>query len=124
MHIGTELRRIATGQGLSQTAVADRIGDKQQNVGNDYKKRSLTFERMLRYSDALNHDFFQYYNNEEPYKSFRDQEHAKFREEIDDLKNRIDQLNKLLTSNEETIQTQKKLIHTQQTLIEKLQEEK
>lgn len=122
MHIGSKIKRIADSKNLSQKEVADRIGDKQQNVSNDYKKDSLTFDRMLLYSEGLTHNFFQYYNNAEPYKTYREKEFELYKDKIELLTQQLNELKKLLTATEETITYQTRLVETQKELIEKLKE--
>src|SRR5690606_6113897 len=118
IHLGKEIESIAKERGLSQSKVADLIGEKQQNVGNDYKKESLPMEKILQYSKALNKNFVAYYYDEEPLKTFRDREFADLREKINTLQARLDQAENLLTSKDEIISAQKELIETQRKLIE------
>ncbi len=120
MNIGQKIKEIADKKNLSQKMVGDLINEKQQNVGNDYKKSSLSFDKLLIYSKALDHNFIQYYYNDEPFKSYREEEYKQWDEKINSLKEQFDQANRLISMQEETIQTQKELISTQKALIESL----
>ncbi|QRQ61214.1 helix-turn-helix transcriptional regulator [Sphingobacterium multivorum] len=120
MNIGQKIKEIADKKNLSQKMVGDLINEKQQNVGNDYKKSSLSFDKLLIYSKALDHNFIQYYYNDEPFKSYREEEYKQWDEKINSLKEQFDQANRLISMQEETIQTQKELIYTQKALIESL----
>ncbi|MGJ1537609.1 hypothetical protein ACR784_21545 [Sphingobacterium multivorum] len=120
MNIGQKIKEIADKKNLSQKMVGDLINEKQQNVGNDYKKSSLSFDKLLIYSKALDHNFIQYYYNDEPFKSYREEEYKQWDEKITSLKEQFDQANRLISMQEETIQTQKELISTQKALIESL----
>jgi len=118
MNIGEKIKEIADKRNLSQKMVGDLINENQQNVGNDYKKSSLSFDKLLIYSKALDHNFIQYYYNDEPFKTYREEECKKWDEKIDSLEEQLDQANRLISLQEETIQTQKELISTQKLLIE------
>ena len=120
MNIGQKIKEIADKKNLSQKMVGDLINEKQQNVGNDYKKSSLSFDKLLIYSKALDHNFIQYYYNDEPFKSYREEEYKQWDEKINSLKEQFDQANRLISMQEETIKTQKELISTQKALIESL----
>lgn len=119
MSIGDIIRKEAEKQNLTQKMVADLIGDTQQNVGNDYKKRSLTIDKLLAYSKALNHNFIKYYYETEPLKAYREEEFRPFKDEIETLENKLVELQRIISLQEETILTQKQLIDTQAMLINK-----
>ena len=74
VNIGSIIKNVADDQNLSQSQLATLIDDVQQNVGNDYKRPTLKIDRIFQYSKALNHNFLQYYYEEEPYKTFREKE--------------------------------------------------
>jgi len=124
MNIGEKIKEIADKKNLSQKMVGDLINENQQNVGNDYKKSSLSLEKLLAYSKALDHNFIQYYYNDEPFKSYREEECKQWDEKIDALKQQLSQVNRTISIQEETIQTQKELIATQKALIESLSTKK
>lgn len=125
IHLGKEIESTAKGKGLSQGKVAELIGDIQQNVGNDYKREHLPIDKILKYSEALNKNFVAFYYDEEPLKSYREQEFAEWQAKINELQEKLNQAEKLLASKDEavaamteTVTTQKELIETQRKLIE------
>ncbi len=120
MNIGEKIKEIADRKNLSQKLVGDLINENQQNVGNDYKKSSLSIDKLLTYSKALDHNFIQYYYNDEPFKTYREEEYKHWNEKINSLNEQLDQANRLISMQEETIHTQKELISTQKLLIEAL----
>ncbi len=127
IHIGNIIKEEAQGQRLSSSQVADLIEVKNyQNVDYDYKKESLSIDKILKYSEALNKNFIAYYYDEEPLKTYREQEFAEWQGKIDELQEKLDQAEKLLAAKEETIAamtetvtTQKELIEAQRKLIDK-----
>ncbi|MEN5376513.1 hypothetical protein [Sphingobacterium kitahiroshimense] len=120
INIGFIIKKVADDQNLSQSQLATLIDDVQQNVGNDYKRTSLKIDRIFQYSKALNHNFLQYYYNEEPYKTFRERENEAFLSEIKELKEQLEDANKTISLQESHIKTQQELIETQRALIVKL----
>lgn len=119
IHIGN-IKEEAQGQRLSSSQVADLIEVKNyQNVDYDYKKESLPIDKILKYSEALNKNFIAPYYNEEPLKTYREQEFAEWQAKIEALQEKLVQAEKLLAAKEETITTQKELIDTQRKLIAK-----
>ncbi|MNG73903.1 hypothetical protein D3C87_713620 [compost metagenome] len=120
MNIGEKIKEIADKKNFSQKMIGDLINESQQSVGNDYKKSSLSIDKLLAYSSVLNHNFIQYYYNEEPFKTYREEENKDYQNEINFLKVQLSQTNQTIIIQEETIQTQKELISTQRALIESL----
>lgn len=118
--IGSLIKTEAENQNLSQGQLAALIGDAQQNVGNDYKRPSLKIDRIFQYAKALNHNFLQYYNDEEPYKAFRERENEAFLNEIKELKEQLEEACKTISLQESHLKTQQELIETQQALIAEL----
>jgi hypothetical protein len=120
IHIGAIIKEEAKNQSLSQAQVAEKINAKNpQNVDYDFGRESLPIDKILRYSEALNKNFVAFYYNEEPLKTYREQEFAERQAKTDELQAKLEQAKKLLVAKEETIATQKELIETQRKLIEK-----
>lgn len=120
INIGSIIKKVADDQNLSQSQLATLIDDVQQNVGNDYKRPSLKIDRIFQYSKALDHNFLQYYYNEEPYKTFRERENEAFLSEIKELKEQLEEANKTVAMQESHLKTQHELIETQRALIVQL----
>ncbi len=120
INIGSIIKKVADDQNLSQSQLATLIDDVQQNVGNDYKRPSLKIDRIFQYSKALDHNFLQYYYDEEPYKAFRERENEALLNEINELKSQMKDANKTINLQESHIKTQQELIETQRALIAEL----
>ncbi len=119
IHIGNIIKEEAQGQGLTSVQVADMINVKNyQNVDYDYKKGSLPIDKIFLYSKALNKNFIAPYYDEEPLKSYREQEFAEWQAKVDELQEKLNQAESLLAAKNETIATQKELIETQRKMIE------
>lgn len=120
INIGSIIKKVADDQNLSQSQLATLIDDVQQNVGNDYKRPSLKIDRIFQYSKALDHNFLQYYYDEEPYKTFRERENEALLNEIKELKSQLKDANKTIDLQESHLKTQQELIETQRALITQL----
>jgi len=120
VNIGSIIKNVADDQNLSQSQLATLIDDVQQNVGNDYKRPTLKIDRIFQYSKALNHNFLQYYYEEEPYKTFREKENETFLREINELKNQLEEARKTIILQKAYLETQQELIETQRALIAQL----
>lgn len=120
VNIGSIIKNVADDQNLSQSQLATLIDDVQQNVGNDYKRPTLKIYRIFQYSKALNHNFLQYYYEEEPYKTFREKENETFLREINELKNQLEEARKTIILQKAYLETQQELIKTQRALIAQL----
>lgn len=120
INIGSIIKKVADDQNLSQSQLATLIDDVQQNVGNDYKRPSLKIDRIFQYSKALDHNFLQYYYDEEPYKTFRERENEALLNEINELKSQLEDANKTIDLQESHLKTQQELIETQRALIAEL----
>lgn len=120
VHIGNIIKEEAQSQGLTSLQVAEKINVKNsQNVDYDYRKESLPIDKIFLYSKVLNKNFIAYYYDEDPLKTYREQELAEWQSKIDELQEKLNQAEKLLAAKEDTIATQKELIETQRKLIEK-----
>lgn len=121
VNIGAEIQRVAKEQRFSQEKVANLIGESQQNISNDYKRESLSIVRLLKYSQALNHNFLQYYYEVEPLKSYREEELNVYKEQINALTKQLEEIKAVLGAKEEATTYQKQLIDTQDRLIKELE---
>ena len=70
---------------------------------------------------ALNHDFFAYYYEEEPLKSFRDKEIAEWTDKIDALNRELSTKDQLLAKNEEILSLQRKYIGELEAKVARLE---
>lgn len=123
IHIGKEIREVAENKKLSQRDLAKLIKDIQQNVGNDYKKESLSIDRLLLYSAALETNFISFYYDTEPFKFYRKEEADHWQKIIDDLKEKIKTGEEILKAKEEVIENQREAINSLKPLLEAREKE-
>lgn len=61
VEIGHKIREVFDHQSMKLTDFADELGTVRQNVYRIFKKRHLDTGLLLKISQVLNHNFFQYY---------------------------------------------------------------
>jgi transcriptional regulator with XRE-family HTH domain len=59
--IGHKIKEVFDAQNMKLTDFADELGTVRQNVYRIFKKRHLDTGLLLKISQVLNHNFFQYY---------------------------------------------------------------
>lgn len=59
--IGQKIKEVFDRQNMKLTDFADELGTVRQNVYRIFKKRHLDTGLLLKISQVLNHNFFQYY---------------------------------------------------------------
>lgn len=59
--IGQKIKEVFDRQNMKLTDFADQLGTVRQNVYRIFKKRHLDTGLLLKVSQVLNHNFFQYY---------------------------------------------------------------
>jgi transcriptional regulator with XRE-family HTH domain len=62
--IGQKIKEVFDRQNMKLTDFADELGTVRQNVYRIFKKRHLDTGLLLKISQVLNHNFFQYYVSE------------------------------------------------------------
>jgi transcriptional regulator with XRE-family HTH domain len=61
VEIGQKIKEVFDQQNIKLTDFADELGTVRQNVYRIFKKRHLDTGLLLKISQVLNHNFFQYY---------------------------------------------------------------
>lgn len=61
IEIGQKIKEVFDSQGMKLTAFADELGTVRQNVYRIFRKRHVDTGLLLKISQVLNHNFFQYY---------------------------------------------------------------
>lgn len=61
VEIGHKIKEVFDHQNMKLTHFADELGTVRQNVYRIFKKRHLDTGLLLKISQVLNHNFFQYY---------------------------------------------------------------
>ena len=106
IHIGKLIKEIAKKKRLSQEAIGKMINTTKQNVGNIFRRKSIDTELLLKISEALEVNFFEYYYNEEPLKSMRN-------ETIKGLMDTVEKQKAELAERADKIATLKDLVESQ-----------
>jgi hypothetical protein len=110
VEIGHKIREVFDHQSMKLTDFADELGTVRQNVYRIFKKRHLDTGLLLKISQVLNHNFFQYYVTPSETASSPQQseealrlanEVADFHRQIDLAKKEIDYLRKIIKLMEE-----------------------
>lgn len=108
--IGQIIKRIATSKGLSQKQFGDKINRTKQAVAGIYKRSTIDIELLKVISEKLEHDFLEYYYEEEPFKTFRNLKEKEWEQKISVLENELISKDKLIDKNEEILLLQRKYI--------------
>ena len=91
------------------------INRHEKSVASIVKRNTMDTDLLLSISKALQHDFFQYFYNEDPLKSFRETELDSLNEELEKLKSELaEKLN--------YIAVQDKYVKSQEDVIRLLKE--
>lgn len=119
--IGLLIKEVAKGKGLSQKQFGEKINRTKQGVASIYRRSTIDTELLRDITKELNHDFFAYYYEEEPLKSFREKEIADWTEKIDDLNYKLATKDQLLAKNEEILALQRKYIAELEAKVARLE---
>lgn len=108
VEIGHKIKEVFDHQNIKLTDFADELGTVRQNVYRIFKKRHLDTGLLLKISQVLNHNFFQYYvapsengvmDSEEVKKL--SQERSEASQQLDLAKKEIEYLRKIIKLMEE-----------------------
>lgn len=62
IEIGAKIKEVFDARHMKLTEFADELGTVRQNVYRIFRKRHLDTELLIRISNVLDHNFFQYYS--------------------------------------------------------------
>lgn len=107
--IGQKIKEVFDARKMKLTDFADQLGTVRQNVYRIFKKRHLDTGLLLKISEVLGHNFFQYYVNEpQSHKQFESEqilklklESSEFQHQFELAKKEIDYLRKIIKLMEE-----------------------
>lgn len=108
--IGQIIKRVATSKRLSQREFGEKINRTKQAVASIYRRATIDIELLKVISEKLEHDFLEYYYEDEPFKAFRDIKEKEWEEKVNGLKCELISKDKLVEKNEEIISLQRKYI--------------
>ncbi len=109
VEIGQKIKDVFESQNMKLTDFADELGTVRQNVYRIFKKRHLDTGLLLKISQVLNHNFFQYYvstpGTDEPETSAEikkiHEEISEYQRQLELAKKEIDYLRKIIKLMEE-----------------------
>ena len=106
VEIGQKIKEIFDARNMKLTEFADELGTVRQNVYRIFKKRHVDTGLLLKISQVLHHNFFQYYvgdpdeRNDEKIQLLKS-ETSDFQKQIDLSKKEVDYLRKIIKLMEE-----------------------
>ncbi len=101
VHIGALIQQVFEQKGSKLSDFAEQLGTVRQNVYRIFKKRHLDTGLLLRISQVLEHNFFQYYCQEGEQDSLKDLQLTKLNEELNLATKEISYLKKIIALMEE-----------------------
>ncbi|NBP70082.1 MAG: XRE family transcriptional regulator [Cytophagia bacterium] len=101
VHIGELIQQVFEQKAIKLSDFAEQLGTVRQNVYRIFKKRHLDTGLLLRISQVLDHNFFQYYCQEETQDSLKDIQLTKLQEELTLASKEITYLKKIIALMEE-----------------------
>lgn len=101
VHIGELIQQVFEQKTVKLSDFAEQLGTVRQNVYRIFKKRHLDTGLLLRISQVLEHNFFQYYCQEGEQDSLKDLQLTKLNEELNLASKEINYLKKIIALMEE-----------------------
>lgn len=121
-HIGKKIEERAAALGLGPTELAKKLNTTRKNIYNIFAREIVDSPLLLLCCKVLNHDFFQYFYDEDPLQSFKAAEIEKWQSKISLLSAELDSKNRLLETKDELISTLNKRALDQEDVIRLLKE--
>jgi len=111
VHIGQKIRKIVNEQKIPVKEFASKINKSRTVVYNIFERKTIDTGLLDNIGDALKHNFFQYYINEEEFSVAKDDgiSYLKKDEEISVLKTGLQQSKKEITELNEKLELLKKI---------------
>lgn len=110
IEIGLIIKREYKKQGLSINDFGKSINRHPKTVVNIFKRKTIDTELLVSISTALNHDFFQYYYNDEPLKSMKEHGMKKINSELNQLRTELSLKNDFISTQNKYVQSQEDVI--------------
>jgi transcriptional regulator with XRE-family HTH domain len=88
--IGHKIKEVFDARNMKLTDFADQLGTVRQNVYRIFKKRHLDTGLLLKISQVLNHNFFQYYVQPESNNNSVNPEVLRMMEDAQETRNQLD----------------------------------
>lgn len=110
IQIGLVIKQVAESKGLTQEALGKLINLHGKTVADIYRRITCDTGLLLTLSDKLDHDFFQYYYQEEPLSRMRKDELNELQSELEALKITLGQREIYIKKIEETVSDKANII--------------
>jgi transcriptional regulator with XRE-family HTH domain len=101
VHIGQKVQEVFEQKALKLSDFADQLGTVRQNVYRIFKKHHLDTGLLMKISEVLNHNFFQYYCQSTNVDSLYHLQIRQLQEELSLSKKETDYLKKIIVLMEE-----------------------
>jgi len=106
IEIGEKIKEVFDNRNMKLTVFADELGTVRQNVYRIFKKRHVDTGLLLKISQVLNHNFFQYYvtrpdDLEDEKIKFLRSETSDYQKQLELSRKEIDYLRKIIKLMEE-----------------------
>lgn len=89
VEIGQKIKEVFDHRHMKLTDFADELGTVRQNVYRIFKKRHLDTGLLLKISQVLNHNFFQYYVSQET-ENGEEEKLKELKEQTSDYQNQLE----------------------------------
>lgn len=94
VEIGHKIKEVFDTYDMKLIDFADQLGTVRQNVYRIFKKRHLDTGLLIKVSEVLNHNFFQYYVTQERNSESHSPEIVKARSDVQHVQRQLDQARK------------------------------
>ena len=117
IHIGNMIHEIVKKRGIKALAVAEAINVSESSVYKIYHRETIDIDKLIRFSQFLDVNFFLPYFEQEPLKTMFSAQVAGLNKEVKELTAVIEQRNQRITELEKMNSSNEKMIG----LLEELQ---
>jgi transcriptional regulator with XRE-family HTH domain len=94
--IGSKIQAVFESRNMKLSDFADELGTVRQNVYRIFKKKDLDTGLLIKVSEVLNHNFFQYYNTDSSANSRADDTVVGLQQQLDLARQEIDYLKRII----------------------------
>ncbi|RYY55787.1 MAG: hypothetical protein EOO05_19220 [Chitinophagaceae bacterium] len=115
IHIGNMIHEIVKKRGIKALAVAEAINVSESSVYKIYHRESIDIDKLIRFSQFLDVNFFLPYFEQEPLKTM-------FNAQVENLDKQVSQLSAIIEQKNQRITELEKLNHSNEKMIGLLEE--
>jgi len=90
VEIGQKIKEVFDNRKMKLTDFADELGTVRQNVYRIFKKRHLDTGLLLKISQVLEHNFFQYYIDAKPGDAASSEDSLHLRNKVDESRHELE----------------------------------